>query len=423
MDRCWIGRTALGWPEVWPGPARLASLIRKLSLAAKVKMTASERPSCGSSGLPWGLGPENGVEDTKEAPHASDDGDLLGAAAADKLLVVGFEDRVPADGAEGCHEEDIADARPAAGDGPVATHLTGVSVDGCDAYEGSGLAAIEAAEFGHFGNEGAGGDAADAGDALKEVVGSAPGWRTTDGVVDVVVKFGELCLEHLECGVDGLGDLGGAGLADAILLHADHFDDLATAGNEFGQGLRGGVWEWPWLGADALAEKRDRRSVEAIRLGQAAGGASEVADLAWVDHDQRQAGAGDRGSDSEFEAAGGLDNDKGWWFGPQPRQELVETWTITRDGEGVARWAEMHIEAVLGNVDADKAVRRSRKLVHDPSLQMRARSRSAAAQATVRVPGWDDGRRPQLRDGLIHPRRSRAAVRRQPRRLTTGRQL
>jgi hypothetical protein len=41
----------------------------------------TERPSFGSSVFPWGFGPEDGVEDAREAPHAGDDGDLLGAAS------------------------------------------------------------------------------------------------------------------------------------------------------------------------------------------------------------------------------------------------------------------------------------------------------------------------------------------------------
>jgi hypothetical protein len=80
----------------------------------------------------------------------------------------------------------------------------------------------------------------------------------------------------------------------------------------------------------------------------------------------------------------------------------------------------VHVEAILRDVDAGEDRRGGRQL-HDPSLRMRART--AAAQTTVRVPGWDNGRRPELSRGLEHPRRPPAAVRRQPRRLAAGRQL
>src|SRR3954471_13616730 len=93
-----------------------------------LRITKAERPSFGSSVFPWGTGPEDGVEDAEEAAHAGDDGDLFGAAAGDELLVVGLEHRVPADGGEGRHVEDIADGGPAACDGPVAAHLAAVAV-------------------------------------------------------------------------------------------------------------------------------------------------------------------------------------------------------------------------------------------------------------------------------------------------------
>src|SRR5215213_6350635 len=84
----------------------------------------------------------------------------------------------------------------------------------------------------------------------------------------------------------------------------------------------------------------------------------------------------------------------------------------------------MHVEAVLRDIDADEGRRSSGRLIHDPSLRMRAHGlAAAAAQATVRVPGWDDGRGPTLSHGLARPRGARAPVRRQPRRLSAGRQL
>lgn len=120
-------------------------------------------------------GPDDGVESAKEAPHAGDDGDLLGAAAGDELLVVAHEDQVSADGGEGRHAEDIAGDRSATCDSPVAARLTVIPVDGCDAGQGGGLALVDAVEFGHLGDKGAGGDAANAGDALEEVIGGTLG--------------------------------------------------------------------------------------------------------------------------------------------------------------------------------------------------------------------------------------------------------
>src|ERR1700678_3724753 len=68
--------------------------------------------------------------------------------------------------------------------------------------------------------------------------------------------------------------------------------------------------------------------------------------------------------------------------------------------ECLVRRSEMHVEAILGNVDPgeDGAL-----FVHDPTLQMRARARAA-----VRVWDCDDGDRTKLCLGLSGPRRTRA---------------
>ena len=59
----------------------------------------------------------------------------------------------------------------------------------------------------------------------------------------------------------------------------------------------------------------------------------------------------------------------------------------------------MHVEPVLGYINADEH-RRSERTLHDPSLRMRAR---LAARATVRVRERTDGRGAELKCGLAHP--------------------
>jgi hypothetical protein len=54
----------------------------------------------------------------------------------------------------------------------------------------------------------------------------------------------------------------------------------------------------------------DRRGVDRIGLGQLAGGAGEIADLARIDHRQRQAGRGHRAGHDRLVAAGGLHCDQ-----------------------------------------------------------------------------------------------------------------
>jgi hypothetical protein len=75
-------------------------------------------------------------------------------------------------------------------------------------------------------------------------------------------------------------------------LHADHLDELPTTGDQLGQGLRLGLGDRPRFGADAFGGRGDDFGVERVGLGQPPGSAGEVADLAGIDHGQRQAGPG-----------------------------------------------------------------------------------------------------------------------------------
>src|SRR3954471_14567995 len=158
--------------------------------------------------------------------------------------------------------------------------------------------------------------------------------------------------------------------------------------------------------------------IQRIRFGQPAGGASEVADLAWVDDGERQAGASEGGRDREFEAAGCLEHDQSWSQGTQIADQLLESLAITCDREGLPQQAEMNIKAILRDVDADEA-RCGGRLFHDPSLRMRARR---AALATVRVPLGTGGRGTLLFYGLSDPRGLRAPVHREACRLLQSRQ-
>ena len=82
---------------------------------------------------------------------------------------------------------------------------------------------------------------------------------------------------------------------EPIGLHADHFDHLAAARDQFGEALAVGVGERAWFGTNAFGEQGDDLSIECIGLGEASGGASKIADLAWIDDRERQTGAGQSG--------------------------------------------------------------------------------------------------------------------------------
>jgi hypothetical protein len=73
------------------------------------------------------------------------------------------DDRIPPSGRKHCHIQGVADVAPAAGDGPPAAHLSGVTVDRRDTDESSDTTAIEPTKFGQISDQSVGGDITDAG--------------------------------------------------------------------------------------------------------------------------------------------------------------------------------------------------------------------------------------------------------------------
>ena len=141
--------------------------------------------------------------------------------------------------------------------------------------------------------------------------------------------------------------------------------------------------------------------IDRIGLGALAERIGEGAHLRRIDDDDRQSGAGERGGNHAFEAAGCFDGDDSRRNRLQSGDELVETCTVTRHDKSLAARAHMHIELGFRDVDSNN------ESVHPvPSLSKRA---SHAAQATVRV-RWNDGQRPTLSHGLGVPEGRRSSV-------------
>ena len=63
---------------------------------------AEKRLSWLSSGLPWGLGPKDCIEDAEEASHACDECDFLWASPFDQIFVMLADDGVPTSCGSGC---------------------------------------------------------------------------------------------------------------------------------------------------------------------------------------------------------------------------------------------------------------------------------------------------------------------------------
>ena len=353
-----------------------------------------------SSGLPWFAVSEDGIEDDDELSHAGGESLFAGFAGGSQLGVVSGDEWIGAAGDQGGHVERGAHGRAAAGDGAAPAQGAAVAIDRCHADQRGDFAAVEMAEFGQLGDQGAQRRLADAGDTGQEIGIGLPGRAATDRAVDVLLEFGELGLQQFDMPVDG-GENPALGCpAAAVALRHHHLDDLAAPRDQLAEGLRRGVGDRPGRGIDRLGKMGDGRGIDAVGLGQFAGGAREIADLAGIDHRQRQASGGDRARDDGLVAAGGFHDDQPRSERPQPFDELRQTFTVARDGEGLATRPQMNIQPILRDIDPYK-------VFHVPSLRMRAR---LAAPATVRVNGtngWGAG----LRNGLIDPRKRGAPIR------------
>ena len=184
------------------------------------------------------------------------------------------------------------------------------------------------------------------------------------------------------------------GAATAIAFGEDHLDDLTAARRQFTQGLcrcrRHGSGRRP----DCLGEMGDRGGIEPIGLGKLAGGARKIADLARVDHRQRQLRRGQRAGNNAFLSAGRRHDRSG--AGRPARRARRRSFP--------RRGADAH--------QADPWTHRYRQTFPVPSLRMRARPGFAAgtAPATVRAEGTG-GWGTVLRSGLIGPRSQRAPIR------------
>ena len=113
-------------------------------------------------------------------------------------------------------------------------------------------------------------------------------------------------------------------MAAAVAFHADHLDQLPAPGDQFGQNLRLDLGNGARFGADAFGKQGDDLGIERVGLRQAPGSAGEIADLAGIEHGQRQASRGHGRGDGQLKAASGLQHDQRRCQSAQLDCELVD---------------------------------------------------------------------------------------------------
>src|SRR3954449_9636209 len=119
-------------------------------------LATGERLSWVSSGLPWFLVSQDGVEDGEELAGDGDEGDHLGLCGGAEAFAEGLEDGVVTGRDEGGQEQGGAHALASAGDHALAFPLAGLAGVGGKAGEACDLLAVEGSELGQLGDEGSG---------------------------------------------------------------------------------------------------------------------------------------------------------------------------------------------------------------------------------------------------------------------------
>src|SRR3954453_9326452 len=178
-------------PTCWP--SRLAPL-------------APQRLSWKSSGLPWFLISQDGVEDGEKLASDGNDGDHLGFTGGNEAVAEGLEDGVVTAGHEGGEEQRGTHALAPATDHALALPPAGLAGVGGKAGEAGDLLVVEGAELRQLGDEGSRSGRSDAGHRGEEVLFVAPGRRAAHADVDLGIDFGELLLERDDQAGDALAD-------------------------------------------------------------------------------------------------------------------------------------------------------------------------------------------------------------------------
>ena len=408
--------------EVWSGAAgrvKARAFARPLA-----RLTALTRPSVPDFGRPSDLSfgmsqlllfdspprlfvSEDGVEDGDELAHAGDDGDLCGFAGGTQTLVGLEEGELAAEGDKYAHEQRRADGLSAPGNLTSSPKDAAVPVERGKSGKRCNLFAAERAEFGHFGHQYAGDLGTDARYAGEQILLLAPSRGAAHHLVDIGLDFGELLLKQSQMPIECLDEVSAHELAATIAFGGHHFDELPPSCHKLAELQGFFIGHWSWLRSHGFGEMGDDLCIECIRLGKSSDGPCEVPDLTRIDDREREVGRSQGARHDRFIAAGRLKNDQA---GRQPREPLdepCETGVITPDHKTLTARPQMHIQPILGNIDADK------HLASFPSLRMRARN---AALATVRAQRTS-GRSSMLSNGLQSPWRLRAPFRDRSRHL------
>lgn len=295
---------------------------------------------------------EGGIESGEEFTSGGDEGDFERFTGGAKAFVEGFEDGVAADGVESGHVKSGAHREATAGDVALAFARAAVLVERGEAGQGGNGAIGDLAEFREVAEQGRRGARTDA------LNGAEPGGfgrefrggfeQSSQPGDDFGEAFFEVKNSRLEILCDGgweAWDLAsGFGEEDGLqLLFA------GDPGCEFDLCWRGRR-RWSWTIDET--KFREDAGIDAIGFGAAAGAASEVADLPWIDDGDGDAGLAEGLDDGALPTACGFTDDVA--RGLQRIQESEEGGASSRIvGKSAGVIVVMEIEGGFGDIKSD----------------------------------------------------------------------
>ena len=282
-----------------------------------------------------------------------DEGDLGLFSCGAESVIDGLEVWIAARGGKGGHGEGAAQLRASAADMAGAGLLAAIAGDGGEAGDHGGLLVRERADFGKADDQGDSRRGPDPRDRGQD--GEPPGQARIGGdeAFDLRLEMGERGLDSADLALD-LGDRhGDGGFAELVEERGAGGDGRVPAAQHVPQGLhecagRGGR---AWL--HALAEDGQHPSVDAVGLGQGAGGLGEQARAQRIDDSDSEALRNEAAMGGAVELSGRLHDHKRHLVAFKGTLQAPEAVSVVGDGELRPERVEVDVESGFTDVDTD----------------------------------------------------------------------
>lgn len=293
---------------------------------------------------------QDGVGDDDQLSGDGDESHLGRLAGRAQAHVERFEARIVTCGGDRRHVERIADALAAAPDPAQASELSAVGVEGSQAGEGCDLLGRERAEFRDQGEQGGGRDRPNAGDRAQPAGFLREDARLFHQTRDLGIPARNLGIEPLPMRFDVCAQRSIVAFGQPGALLLAHLHELIPP-------LVGARERFAFWVAFALARKRQalrhRRQhprVDAVGLGEPAGGTGEVAGAGRVDPGKGDALGLQRPAQAGIVMAGRLKQHEAVMPAPHEARQAFRG-----IGHTFGAAALKHIKMMFGHVDSDEA--------------------------------------------------------------------